>query len=446
MIVSHSVRLLALIRRWLITIGANVISFYVLDIVAVACGFGLIGALNVFFPEAFMAPMGYILLFLVGTYLAWGYTLGKNLSANWQLLEATDTSTNVLSKAFYDLAPRISSAVGVRKMLAAAGYIGTELAKEIPYYVAALSAAAASDAITLKASLLFLGGANIGAAVYEMVVALGTLRVIRLVERKSSPMADQTLSYDTYEKDWVPEEYLRDYYNDVQPDERHTIRFFVDAVRNRSDLGDVLFFGCGPTLHHVFLAAPKARSICLADYLASNVSVLEKWKKNDPHAHNWAPFIRHTLACEGKAEPSDDEISEREMLTRSKITELRAGADINDPMPMGREGVNKYHTVISAYCVDAVTSDPEVWEQYMRTLATLVAPGGTLIISALGNTSEYHVDGKKFPCANVSREEMERVLQLDYAPDTINVVEVDDLGTQEMLGYTSIILAHANKS
>ena len=49
-----------------------------------------------------------------------------NLRANWALLERTGTSTNALSTAGYDLVrgPR------GRRIAAAAGYVGTELAKE----------------------------------------------------------------------------------------------------------------------------------------------------------------------------------------------------------------------------------------------------------------------------------------------------------------------------
>jgi hypothetical protein len=45
--------------------------------------------------------------------------------------------------------------------------VGTELAKEVPYYAAALGAAFISDTITSHDALVFLAGTNLGAAVYE---------------------------------------------------------------------------------------------------------------------------------------------------------------------------------------------------------------------------------------------------------------------------------------
>lgn len=254
------------------------------------------------------------------------------------------------------------------------------------------------------------------------------------------------MQYDSYERDWVAKDYLKYYYSAVNADEEHTVRFFANSVRKIDDLGDVLFFGCGPTLHHVFLAAPKARAIILADYLKSNVDEVEKWIRGDADAHDWTPFVRFTLQCEGIEEPTEGDIKEREQLTRSRITSLLSDTDINDQDPLGEEGKGRYTTVISAYCADAVTTDKGVWRQYMANIASLIAPGGHLLVSALGNTKEYHVNGKVFPCVNLSKEDMRAALERDFVHDTITVEEVTSLGEQEELGYTGIILARSTKA
>ena len=62
----------------------------------------------------------------------------------------------------------------------------------------------------------------------------------------------------SFETDWEPRDYLADYYSVVEPDERATIAFFVDAMKDVTPGEPVLVFGVGPTLHHVFLAADKA--------------------------------------------------------------------------------------------------------------------------------------------------------------------------------------------
>ena len=130
--------------------------------------------------------------------------------------------------------------------------MSTELGKELPYYAGAIGAALASDSISSNDAIIFLGGANLGAAVYEF----GLGRLTRFFLRVKSSHA----SFDT---DWVPKEYLDDYYSTVEPDEVETIAFFVDAMKHAEPDTPILFFGVGPTLHHVFLASETASEIHL---------------------------------------------------------------------------------------------------------------------------------------------------------------------------------------
>ena len=232
-----------------------------------------------------------LVAFLASTYIAWGAGLRVNLAANARLLERTGTSTNALSKAAYDLVRARTGSLRAQRFAAGTGYVAAELAKEIPYYAGAF-AVLLTDTMTAKDALIFLGGANLGAAAYEY----GLGRLTRAVLDRG---------YASFEHDWVPGEYLADYYSEVEPDELETIAFFVDAMREVEPGEPVLFFGVGPTLHHVFLAAPHASEIHLADYLPANLREIERWLARDPGAHDWRPFVRYTLQCEGIEAPTD---------------------------------------------------------------------------------------------------------------------------------------------
>ncbi len=169
--------------QWSITVGANVGSVYVLDAVASAFGIGFVALLELYTPSVFDFPITYIIGFLVFSYGVWGYSLSKNLKANIYLLETTGASTNIFSKAFYDLARSTTSNSNLRNLAGSAGYIATELAKEIPYYVLAFGAAAASQDVTASMSILFLAGANIGAAVYEYALAFSTMFILPFIKK-----------------------------------------------------------------------------------------------------------------------------------------------------------------------------------------------------------------------------------------------------------------------
>jgi NNMT/PNMT/TEMT family protein len=401
---------------WLITVAATAASTYALDAVATAAGVLLVAS-------QLLSGLDHalVLAFLALTYVLWGLGLRANLRANWLLLRRTGTSTNVLSKAGFELMRRRGPRT--QWLAAGAGYVVVELAKEAPYYAGAFGAAVLTDAVSSNEALLFLGGANLGAAAYEYVLARLTRRALR---------RPQTASFDT---DWVPRDYLTDYYRVVEPDERETIAFFAGAITAAPAGEPVLVLGTGPTLHHVFLAAPVASEIHLADYLPANLAEIERWLAADPAAHDWRPFVRYTLECEGLTAPTDEDVTRREALTRSKITRL-IQVDARHPIPLGR----RYDTVISAYCADSATDDRAVWETFMRNIVDLVAPDGLFITAALRRCRSYLVGDKRFPSANVDEYDVRRVLERRFSPR----VEVRHLHGHEH-GYSGVVLASARR-
>ena len=242
---DSTVRGLSKLNQWLATCAATVFSLYALDAVAMAAGLLLV-ATQVFQGAGQTAA----LLFLALTYVVWGAGLSVALRANLALLEATGTSTNVLSKALFDLAKHRNASTRVRSVAAGIGYAGTEIVKETPYYAAAFGAVLLTDHVSPADALVFLGGANLGAAVYEYGLGHLTRAFLRHKDRPA---------HASFETDWVPCEYLADYYSAVEPDERRTIAYFVDAIAQSPADEPVLYLGAGPTLHHVFLAANRAR-------------------------------------------------------------------------------------------------------------------------------------------------------------------------------------------
>ncbi|UVK38759.1 hypothetical protein LHFGNBLO_000040 [Mesorhizobium sp. AR10] len=415
-------------RRWVVTFIATIVSTYALDAIATATGILLV-------TSHILQGLDHVvlLLFLACTYVLWGLGLRVNLKANWMLLEETGTSTNVLSKAACDLVKARTRSVGARKIAAAVGYVGTELAKEAPYYVGAFGVVLLTDSVSANEAIIFLGGANLGAAAYEY----GLARVVRVVlHRQDGP------AYASFDTDWVPRDYLRDYYSVIEPDEHRTIEFFVDAIKEAEPNEPMLYFGVGPTLHHVFLAARTASEIHLGDYLPANLQEIERWMNRDPDAHDWHPFVRYTLECEGLASPRDDEITQREELARARITRLLE-VDIRRVDPLGEQNTPQYGTVISAYCVDSLTEDRDTWETYMERIAGLVRPGGTLLTAALRRSRGYLVGDKKFPSANVDEHDMREVLERYFCREDLTI-EVCELAEVESKGYSSVVLARAH--
>ncbi len=160
------------LSAWMITLAATAASTYALDAVATAAGVLLVAS-------GLLSGLDHslVLAFLAATYVLWGVALRANLGANWLLLRRTGTSTNVLSKAAFELTGRRGARV--QRVAAGAGYVATELAKEAPYYAGAFGAAALTNSVSSNDALLFLAGTNLGAAAYEYVLARLTRRLLR---------------------------------------------------------------------------------------------------------------------------------------------------------------------------------------------------------------------------------------------------------------------------
>jgi hypothetical protein len=411
------------LRNWTVSLAATVASNYALDAFAAAAGVALVAS-------GLIAGLdrSWLLLFLAVTYAAWAVGLRASLRANWNLLLTTGTSTNVLSKAAYDLARRTSSNTGVSRLAAAIGYAGTQVAAEGVYYAGAFGAAALSDTVTGTEALAFLAGANLAAALYEYGLAGITVGLLRRCRR-----------YASFDTDWEPAEYLAGYYRTVEPDEVATVAFLVDAIRHAEAGRPVLFFGVGPTLHHVFAAAETASEIHLGDYLPANLAEIRRWIRREPGAHDWRPFVRYTLQCEGISHPTDDEIAAREDLTRTKITRL-VRVDARHPRPVDRH----YATVISPYCADSATADRTTWLLFMRHITGLVQPGGLFITAALRRCRGYTVAGKTFPGADVDEHDLRAALRPEFDPldGSIQVRETSQDATH---GYSAIVLCRARR-
>ncbi|MEV0129195.1 guanitoxin biosynthesis pre-guanitoxin forming N-methyltransferase GntF [Dactylosporangium sp. NPDC050688] len=407
-------------RAWVVSLAATAVSAYALDATATTAGVALVAS-------GVLGDLGHrwAVAVLVASYAVWAWGLRANLRANQALLAATGTSTNVLSKAAHDLARRYGTGPRAARVAAAAGYTATEVAKEVPYYAGAFGAAVLTDPVTATGAVLFLAGANLGAAGYEY----GLARLTRTFLRRRR--------YASFDTDWDPAAYLDGYYRTVEPDEVATIAFLVEALRGAEPDRPVLFFGVGPTLHHVFAAAETASELHLGDYLPDNLAQIRRWLDRDPRAHDWRPFVRYTLRCEGNAEPTDDEVAAREELTRKKITDL-VEVDAGRPRPLP----DRYATVVSAYCADSATADRATWARFMRHIGGLVEPGGLFVTAALRRCRGYTVAGRSFPSADIDEHDLRAVLRPDFTPPAIEVRQVPQ---QAAHGYGGIILCHARR-
>jgi len=241
--------------------------------------------------------------------------------------------------------------------------------------------------------------------------------------------------------DWNARDYLTEYYGEVMDDERHALAFLVESVRGLPRIARALDIGCGPGVHHCFALVARAEEIHVADFVTGNLDEIERWRARRPGAHDWSPFTAETLALEGVA-PSAETIACREDQTRARLTLLLA-ADVRAADPMGPGWRARYPLVTSHYCAEAISTDKAVFRSNVANLASLVEPGGTLVLSTCGAADCYKVGERRFPCSGVTAND---VLSALVAAGFRNVdLRVRSTPSHTAQGYASVIFARATR-
>jgi hypothetical protein len=241
--------------------------------------------------------------------------------------------------------------------------------------------------------------------------------------------------------EWSARDYLAEYYGSIMDDERYALAFLVESMRGLEPVRRALDFGCGPCVHHCFALVPRAGEIDVADFVPGNLDEIARWQERRRGAHDWSTFTAETLALEGVAVTAEN-IARREEETRSRLTR-RMIADVRTPDPLGLAGRAAYDLVTSHYCAEAISTDKAVYRSNVCHLAGMVAPGGTLVLSACGAATSYKVGERQFPCSGVTGEDVLAALIGAGFREVDLRVRSTPAHTQQ--GYASVIFARARR-
>lgn len=238
-----------------------------------------------------------------------------------------------------------------------------------------------------------------------------------------------------------PQEYLREYYGEVMSDEHFAMQFLVEALARLEPVPVALEFGCGPTVHHALPMTPLSSEIHFADFLESNRQQVEKWLRDDDDAFDWRHFGVETLQLEGES-ATEEGVRAREEALRQIATQVLP-CDAFEADPLGADKRGFYPLVASHYCAEACTTSKDEWRAAMKNIISLVAPGGTLILSCCSSANAYAVGELLFPCAGV--DEMDVLGSLRENGCTDIDLRVRQVPAQTEQGFSSVIFASAVK-
>jgi hypothetical protein len=255
-------------------------------------------------------------------------------------------------------------------------------------------------------------------------------------------VSEGTLPLADYSQ-WHAQDYFRTYYSEVVlPDEQVVLAYQVETLKRiEHKFGRALEYGCGPTLHRAIAAARYTFRIDMADWLPDNLVQVRAWLNcaND----DWNRFTDYILRCEGES-PDVRRIERREEQTRKVIRNLHV-SDARWTHPLGPDRRAFYDLLISGFCLDAVSSEKEVWRRCMRNVLSMLHEGGLLILHSLYRCKAYRVGERMFPGADVSEDDLVESLAANgFARSGIDV-HVVPCPENEPYGYAGILVAAGRK-
>lgn len=238
--------------------------------------------------------------------------------------------------------------------------------------------------------------------------------------------------------------YLDEYYQEVDSENLQLLNFFSELSKtiDSNEPLKLLDFGCGPVIYQLISLAPLCSEIHMGDYVQDNLQQLRLWIEEQPHAFNWDAFFEQALTLE-KISVSEDTLQQRKQLLRNKVTRLLS-VDARHPKPLKEHDGEQYNIVLSAFCLEAISTDIEEWKIYLINLSKSLKSGGTFILLSLINSGSYRIKNDSLNTLNLSTEDIKQGLLSFSQPDSINMQFIE-AENSEYIRYSGIAAFSAKK-
>lgn len=264
------------------------------------------------------------------------------------------------------------------------------------------------------------------------------------------------------EKDYLSfsdDDYLYEYYAEMGDENRflmdfhawcrHTIAGDSEAAGQRLILADI---GGGPTIYQLISAAGLVDNIHVYEYCENNRHRVEQWLRDRDDTF-WDEYFYEGLAREnhhhndrdGNTPVAHHAVEARKAELRAKLTRCSPCDLTGSAVIAKRERpAGGYPIVSSSFCVEAISSDPDVFMGALDGVISLCAHQAYLVLTMVRNCSHYRSGNRYFPAYPVDEDFMGKTLR-SKGFDPVGIASMDadppDRGYEGLFG----ILAKRNQ-
>ncbi|XP_067681417.1 indolethylamine N-methyltransferase-like [Haliotis asinina] len=212
---------------------------------------------------------------------------------------------------------------------------------------------------------------------------------------------------DDYPSSFEPETYLSTYYSDPSPNPAvgdmmtFGLTQFQQAFASGQIKGRLLDFGTGPTITSIISASEYCESILLAEFSPPNRNFLKQWQSGELK-HSFAKFLDYVLKLDGKG----DSVADREAIMREKVSGI-IPCDIRKENIFAPCFISSVDVITSSLCLESVARSIAEYESQAARLASVLRPGGHLLLFGCIGGSFYTVGTHRFSSFGMTSSELQ---------------------------------------
>ncbi|XP_078496147.1 nicotinamide N-methyltransferase-like [Lissotriton helveticus] len=182
--------------------------------------------------------------------------------------------------------------------------------------------------------------------------------------------------------------------------------------------GDTMIgLSCGPYIYYTLPACKHFNEIIYACSDDKSIQEVKKWLKNEPDAIDWSDAIKKICELQGTGETW---IESQDMLQK-KVKEVLK-CDVTDSNPLSPVTLPQADCLLLAHCLEHFVPDKKSYCEALANVATLLKPGGTLVMSACIEATFYMVGDFKFPILCIDEDFLEEALpKAGFVIDEVNI-------------------------
>lgn len=228
-----------------------------------------------------------------------------------------------------------------------------------------------------------------------------------------------------------PDQYLQEYYAELDQENRFLLSFFAKVLKNIS-VKTAADAGSGPAVYQLISTAQHAEIIHIYEYNEDNRNEVRKWLRDEPGSFNWNPYMEFVSELE-KKNPVQLEAAVKE-----KVKDIRP---VNLLSP-DFEVPETYELTGSHFCAESITTDRDQFHLAVRNIIKFLRPGGILMMSLLKGAVSYRAGSSKFPAYPVNEAGIKSILETEG----ITLTDMETVAASHGRDYEGIICLCGRKN